>query len=341
MNNNTPNPNTDFEIERGLEELKDVPARNPLVAASARTRFLNEAAEYQQAVSDSTQVRQSWWKSPFRKEKLSMNALASLILAAFLLLGGSATIVAAQDDLPTQPLYQLKLWAENASLVMEGGPHERADLLMNMMQTRVQELSQLVERGVTPPDRVRELLQQHIDQAMRLAADMDEPARDQLLLQLRDQLQTQYRIMEKMQTHASTESELVLAQTRQMLQTRLQLVDHGLAEPQGFQYMLENQLRFGQEEASTPEPNQNGEPGFHQNDEGGKPAETPGGVNGPQIGSGESNSPSTGPNPDKPREGNGNGGSSDEMPGGPNPDSTQGGLDGQGGNGPGGDGGNK
>ena len=127
MNKKIPNPNIYFKIQRQIEELKDIPARDPLHVASARARFLNEAAEYRQAVSDGTQVRQSWWKSPFRKEKLSMNALASLILAAFLFLGGSATVAAAQDDLPTQPLYQLKLWTENATLVIEGDPHERQD----------------------------------------------------------------------------------------------------------------------------------------------------------------------------------------------------------------------
>ena len=264
-----------------------------------------------------------------------MNALASLILAAFLFLGGSATVAAAQDDLPTQPLYQLKLWTENATLVIEGDPHERADLLMNMVQTRVQELGQLVERGVTPPDRVRERLQQHIDQVMRLAADMDEPARDQLLLQLRDQLQIQDRMIERMQTHANIDSEPVLAQTRQMLQVRLQLVDQEMAEPQGFRNMLENQMEFGQDEETTQEPNQNSEPGFHQNYESVKPNETPGSVNGSQNGSGEGSKPSAGSNPDKPRDGNGDGGSANEMHGGQNPDSAQSG------NGSGGAGGNE
>ena len=97
------NKNSDSMIERRLEELKDVPARNPLQAASGRVRFLSEAAKYQQAVSPGTRVRQRGWIIPIRKEKFAMNVLVSLILAASLLLGGGATVAAAQDDLPNQP----------------------------------------------------------------------------------------------------------------------------------------------------------------------------------------------------------------------------------------------
>ena len=96
MSNKTPNTS----IVQRLEELKDVPPRNPLQAASGRSRFLSEAADYRQAVSPETKGRQSGWIFPIRKEKFTMNAVVSLILAASLLLGGGATVAAAQDDLP-------------------------------------------------------------------------------------------------------------------------------------------------------------------------------------------------------------------------------------------------
>ena len=321
MNNSTPDSN----IEGRLEELQDVPPRNPLQVASGRTRFLNEAAEYEQAVSLGAQVRQSGWIFQIRKEKFAMNALVSLILAASLLLGGGATVAAAQDDLPNQPLYQLKLWTENAKVAMTGEPQEQATLLMNMAQTRVQEMAALVEMGITPPDQLRDRLQDHLHQTLMLASNMDEPIRDQTLLQLRDCLQTQDRILERLQLHVDTETEPLLTRTRQMLHTQLQLVDDGLADPQGFQYMLENQMRYGQDEEVVPEPNQQGTPGFHQNEESGQPAEAPG--------TGTGNEMPGGPNPDSPQNGNGGSDTGNTAPGGPNPDSPQG-------NGPGGGGGN-
>jgi hypothetical protein len=278
MNHNTPESN----IEHRLEELKDVPSRNPLRAASGRTRFLNEAAKFGQAVSPGKQTRQSGWIFPIRKEKLAMNALVSLLLAASLLLGGGATVAAAQDDLPNQSLYQLKLWTENATMTMTGEPQEQAELLMTMAQRRVQEMAALAEQGITPPDQVRDRLQQHLDQALQLATDMDEATREGTLLQLRDCLQTQDRIMEQLQLHVDAETEPLLTQTRQMLQTRLQLVDEDLANLQGSQHMMNNQMQYGQDEETIPEPNQQGEPSFHQNDQGGQQLVEPGSGNGMQ-----------------------------------------------------------
>lgn len=250
-----------------------------------------------------------------------MNTLVSLILAASLLLGGGATVAAAQDDLPNQLLYQLKLWTENAKMAMTGDPQEQATLLMNMAQTRVQEMTALANMGITPPEQVRERLEQHLNQALQLAADMDEAARGQTLLQMRDQLQTQDRSMEQLQLHVDAETEPLLTRTRQMLQIHLQLVDEGLADPQGFKYMMQNQMQYGQDEETVPESNEQGEPGFHQNDDSGKPAESPG------SGNGEGNDSPGGPISDKSQNGNGSAG--------PNPDSP---LGGQGGSGSGGGG---
>jgi hypothetical protein len=320
MKNNTSKSN----IEQRLEELKDVPARNPLQAASGRTRFLNEAADYKQAVSPGKELRQSGWIFPIRKEKLTMNTIVSLILAAALLLGGGGTVAAAQDDLPNQSLYQLKLWTENAKMAMTGDPQEQATLLMSMAQTRIQEMAALAEQGITPPDQVRDRLQTHLHQALQIAADMDEATRERTLLQLRDCLQTQDQIMQQLQLHVDAETEPMLTRTRQMLQEQLHLVDEGLADPQGFQHMMQNQMQYGQDEEVVPEPNQQGEPGFHQNDESGQPAEAPGG-----------------PNPDAPQNGNGGDASGNEAPGGPNPESPGGSQNNNGGNGSGGGGSNK
>jgi len=333
MSNNT-DPVTEFLVERRLEELKAVPARDPLRAASGRARFLREGAEYRQAISPVPYMRQSKWVFPLRKKKFAMNALVALILAASLLLGGGATVAAAQDDLPNQSLYQLKLWTENASLALNDDPHQQANLLMTMAQTRVEEMAALAEMGITPPDQVRERLEKHLRQALMLAAEMDEVTRDQVLLQLHDRLQGQDRIIEQLQTHASPETESLLTRTRQLLQTNLHLVDEGLADPQGFRNKMKNQMQYGQGDKGTPGPNQQGEPGSQQNGSNGQPAGEPGAGNGNGNGEGNNNSPG-GPNPDTPQNGNGGNGSGNEPPGGPNPQNPQGG------NGPGGDGDNK
>jgi len=200
-----------------------------------------------------------------------MNGLVSLILAAVLILGGGATAAAAQDDLPNQPLYPVKLMTENARMALTGDPQEKANLSMHMAQTRVEEMAGLAEQGVPAPTQVHERLRAHIQQTLMLAADMDDPALTQTLTQLREQLRTQERIMQQLQNHADGETEPLLTRTRQMLQNRLMLVEQGLADPQGFRYMMANQMQYGQNDEIDPEPNQQGEPGFHQNDQAGQP----------------------------------------------------------------------
>jgi hypothetical protein len=337
MSNKNPEPNPESTIEHRLEELKAVPERNPLQAASGRANFLKEAAEYQQAVSPGKHVRQSGWIFPIRKEKFAMNVLVSLILVASLFLGGSVTVAAAQNDLPNQPLYQVKLWTEDAALALAGTPQKQATVLMNMSQRRVEEMAALTEEGVTPPAQVREQLEQHLNQTLALASNMDESALEQTLLQLRDHLQTQDRIMEQAQTHANPATEPLLTQTRQMLQIRLRLVDTGLADPQGFHYMMENQMRYGQDEEVTPEPNQQGEPGFHQNDQNqndqsGQPTNEPG------TGNRTGSSTPGGQNSNGSQNGSDGNGTGNQSPGGQNPEPPQGG---QGGNCSGGCGGKK
>jgi len=319
----------DLKIEHRLEELKAVPPRNPGQAARGRANFLSEAANYQRAVSPGTKVRQTGWIFlTNRKEKFAMNALVSLLLATALILGGGATTVAAQDDLPNQPLYPVKLWTENATLALTGDPQLQANLLMQMSQTRVEEMAGLAEQGIPVPDQVRDRLEQHLHQTLMLASNMDDATLTQTLLQLRDQLQTQDRIMEQLQTHATTETDPLLTQTRSMLQTRLHLVDQGLADPQGFRYAMTNQMQYGQDEESTPEPNQQGEPGFHQNGQDEQPPAEPSSGNGAGTPGGQ--------NPDNSQNGNGDNGSGNESNGGQNPDKPQDGNC----SGPGCDGGN-
>lgn len=304
MTNQIPDP----DIVHRLEELKEISPRNPQQAALGRANFLSEAVNYQKAVSPGTKVRQTRQTFlTYRKENFAMNALISLFLATALILGGGATAVAAQDDLPNQPLYPVKLWTENATLALAGDPQEQANLLMNMAQTRVEEMTALAGEGTPIPAQVGERLQQQIQQTLMLATQMDDAALNQTLLQLRERLQIQERLMEQLQTNATAETDPVLTQTRLMLQTRLRLVEEGLADPQGFRYTMSNQMQYGQNEDVTPEPNQQGEPGFHQNDQGGQPPVEPGNGNGMQ-------------NPGNGQNGNDDNGSGKETDGGQNSD---------------------
>lgn len=291
---------TNRPIEDRLQELKDVPARNPAKAARGRTNFLNQAAEYREAVSQKGIQRRSSWVPKIKKERYKMNILATILLVSALLFGGGATVAAAQNDLPNEPLYQVKTMTENTYLWLNNNPQSEENLLMQMIQERVREMIALNQDDVTIPAQVQLRLETHIQQALQIASSMEEPTMLVTLQQIRDTLRTQDRLM--LQTHiqdCTQDCDPVMLQTQTMLQTRLHLVDQGLADPQGFKYAIQNGFQYGQDETISPEPNQQGAP--NDNGQNGQSIGEPGGNgNGPN----NQGSSEPGPNVD---DSNGNG----------------------------------
>ena len=241
MNNQ---PDLESIIKGWLDELKSVPARDPQAAARGRTRFLA------QAVSASEFQRHKGWKSLFGKEQFAMNVLMSILVIAGILFGGGATVNAAQDDLPNQPLYAVKTWSEDLSLQFHNSPEAKAERLLELAQIRIQEMTQLIDSGQTPPDQVRARLKIHLQQVLKLCSQMDDPTLDRTLMQLRDQLQQEDRDMERLQIHASQKAQPMLSQTRTMLQQQLQLVEEGLQNHDMFRNAARNGFHYMQTQTS-------------------------------------------------------------------------------------------
>lgn len=222
-----------------------------------------------------------------------MNAILSILVAAGLLFGGGTAVGAAQDDLPNEPLYAVKTWTEDLSLQFQDAPEEKVDRLMDLTQTRIQEMIRLSEEGEPIPDQVTLRLEQHIRQALQLCANMDDPTLERALLRIRDQLQQQDRDMERLQLQTQDQ---LLTQTRAMIQERLRLVENGLLDPEMFREQARNGFRFGQDDELTP-PAQDGNGPQNQN---GQPIEAPGEPNtdpgGPNTAPGGSNTDPGGPN---------------------------------------------
>jgi hypothetical protein len=275
----------ELKIRERLEEIKPVPVRDSNAAYRARMQFLA------MAVSANEEGRHKEWSSIFRKERFAMNVMISILVIAGLLLGGGATVSAAQDDLPNEPLYSLKLWSEDLSLQFRNEPEQKVERLMELAQVRIQEMTRLVDGDQAVPDQTRLRLEQHIHEALQLCSNLDDPALDTTLLQIRNRLQEQDRDMERLQLHTPQDAQL--AQTRTMLQQRLQLVEAGLLNHETFRNAARNGFRYGQEEITPPAQNDNDQ----QN---GQPTSIPAGPNpdpvGPNTGAGGPNEDPGGPN---------------------------------------------
>ncbi len=259
---------TESKVLALLKALEPLPPRDPAMARRARAKFLSQASEMRQAVSGGAWLRHKVQNLIPRKEKFAMNILVSVLLAAALLMGSGATLASAQDDLPGEPLYEVKLFAEDVGLSLPGSPEAKVERLMELAQVRTQEMAALVEDGQAVPEAVFQRLEQHIQQALETAAAIEDDADlTRTLLQLRDRLQSQDRLLLQLQTDAEVQEEPLLTRTRDRLQDRLCQVEDGLANLDGFRYAMQNQMRYGQDDSLEPAPNRQGEPGFHQNSE--------------------------------------------------------------------------
>ena len=238
------NDELDPRLVELLDELKSVPERDFRAAARGKNEFLAEA------VSLSEMRRHSGWTTIFQpKEKFAMNLIVSVLVVAGLLFGSGATVAAAQDALPTDALYQVKLLSEDAQLWLNSDPAAEVELLMQQARTRTQEMAALDEQGVVPPAALVTRTRDRINQAFEVASTLDETEVTDTLVQIRDQLQTQDRLLSQLQDGSCTDCEPTLDQTRDMLRDQLRQVEDGLVDPLGFIYRHRNQNGM-----PTPEP---------------------------------------------------------------------------------------
>ena len=231
-----------------LDEIKPASARNPQAAARARSRFVA------QAVSASEERRHNWWTTIFQqKEKFAMNMIMSALVVLGLLFGGSATVSAAQDDLPNQPLYQLKLMSEDAKVWLASDPGLKIEMLMEQVQTRTEEMAALTLAGITPPAELTIRTQERIQQALHIASSLDDASMVVAMEQIRTHLQTQEQLMIRLQDGSCTECEPILQQTREMLHTQLGQIESDLIDPEAFrnQNQNQNQVRTTQTPLAT------------------------------------------------------------------------------------------
>ncbi len=231
-----------------LDEIKPASARNPQAAARARSRFVA------QAVSASEERRHNWWTTIFQqKEKFAMNMLMSALVILGLLFGGSATVSAAQDDLPNQPLYQLKLMSEDAKVWLASDPGLKIEMLMEQVQTRTEEMAALTLAGITPPAELTIRTQERIQQALHIASSLDDASMVVAMEQIRTPPRTPGQLTTQLQDGFCTECEPILQRTREMLHNQLGQIESDLIDPEAFrnQNQNQNQVRTTQTPLAT------------------------------------------------------------------------------------------
>jgi len=223
------------ELEKRLQELSSTEGVYPLLSTEVRNKYLRKANMISRhSVSKLTVSRHKEWNFPILKE-LKMGTLATIMIILGLMLGGTtATAYAAQDALPTDTLYPVKLLTEDIQFDLTGNTAAKLELALEFAETRISEIIQLKEEGLMPPEGVYAELENQIQQAILLSTQMGESNLEPALLQIRDRIQDQLKLMD------GTGDGSILLRTRTLLQERVQLIETGLGNLNGFYFEAQN-----------------------------------------------------------------------------------------------------
>ncbi len=223
------------ELKKRFVELNSSQLSMPVIDPGIKQKYLLKIKQLSnKPVSKSSVSRLTLWNNILHKE-FRMGTIATIMIILGLVLGGtSATAYAAQDDLPNQFLYPVKLLTEDIQSGLTTNTQAKLDLALEFAETRINEIIQLKEEGLVPPEPVYANLEMQIQNAIMLSTQLGENNLEPALLQIRDRLQIQEQLMDK------DDQSPTLLRTRTLLQERIQLIDTGLANLNGFYYEAQN-----------------------------------------------------------------------------------------------------
>jgi hypothetical protein len=218
-----------------LQRLRTTPERDPQQAAARRQVFLAQAAV--PPVPQPALSRHKNGNRDGRKELRPMSALAGLLVALALLFGGGGvTALAAQDAMPTDWLYPVKLATEDVQFTLAGGPAEQMDLLGNWIDRRLQEMDQLARSGEAVPLEAAQRLERQLGQALQTASQFGDPELTQVMQRLQVQLETRLQTMQRLR-QADPNGAALRSAEQAMIQAKAQ-VEGALQDPVIFRERL-------------------------------------------------------------------------------------------------------
>jgi hypothetical protein len=251
--------NEDNRLERRLEQFYEQVPPPPQGLKAGRERFLAQAARLPKERPFAGARVQA--KPRRRKMKL---ALAYKIVAAVLavVMGtaalGGGVAYAASDSLPGEPLYPVKLAAEDVRLAFSAGPAARAQLGMAFAAERVREMQQLAQRGEPIPGTVPTRMAQHMEQTMAQvtkARPEDVPA---LLEQVMAQTRAQKQFLEQVQAKGAQGSQAAFQRALESAQRAYETASAAQGDPNRYQqeYQYRYQGQPGPHGTATPQQQQ-------------------------------------------------------------------------------------
>lgn len=198
-------------------------------------------------------------------------------------LGGGVAL--ANESLPGEAMYPAKLAVEDVRLGFASTPQVRLNLALQFADERLAEMEALVESDLSVPGHVLTRLEEHLDLALRQAAQVQEGEMAGLLQQIAQRTQVQTQTMEQLSEGAQEQTRTQLQSAQQICQQVCEQAMGGVDDPQLFRWRFQSREQMP-EDVTPPEPADNGPGGGEGSPHGpsdpgqGPPDEPPGGGQG-------------------------------------------------------------
>jgi len=231
--------------KRVLAPLRPVPPVDPQVAAEAKMKYLLQGEHLrQELISQSggigtTQVRRKPNILQLLQHKPMMKALFAILLAVVIILAGSSfTVYAAQSSLPGEPLYTLKSWSEDVRLSMTFSTKAKLKLTLDYTNRRVDEISSLLAGGKALNDQTSNRFQRELEDALQLAAQLDDTQIQNALSQIRSHAEHQGRTMEGLLGTLPPQAKSAILHLQERLDEQVDLSTIGKTDPHEFRLQI-------------------------------------------------------------------------------------------------------
>ncbi len=254
-----------------------IPERDAEVAEKGKAAFLAEARQINPAVSPRNSQRWSFW---FLRDRprlaMTVLSLAVAICLAFGAVGG--TVYAAQDSLPDEPLYGVKILGEEIRLRMAIRREKRIALHALYASQRVNEIVQVRKQGNPVSPEIISNLDKHAHAMLGESADFDDTDMINSLMGIKETLNFQKQTVVKLLEEIPSGEDEILLKVQEKLQSKIEQADQGIRDPEEFRtkYQSKQKDKEGQQKGKNKNTEDTGKPADAEKpDDVGKP-ENPG-----------------------------------------------------------------